>query len=406
MRILVIASTFPSSDDDPVPDFVKQQVIALKRQNPALMFTVLAPHDRRSRTRRFTKHAAYDEYRFHYVWPFAMEKLAGRGIMPALKANAFNYLLVPFLFVGEFVSLFRLTRRLKPDLLYAHWFTPQAINARWVGAVTKTPFVFTTHASDVDVWHKIPFIGTRIVRGNVRKAQAFTAVSRRSMAKLERFFLPDEWRTLSKRGEIIPMGVNLPDITVHQPTASTKTILFMGRLAEKKGVRYLLDAFKNIAYEYPDARLVIAGDGPLKSSLERHAETIGVSAQVSFVGYVTGAKKEVLLKDAYLYAVPSIITTSGDAEGLPVSLMEGLAHGKVCVATNESGADDILTVGKDGFLVPQKDTAALADALRKSLSLSAQNYRMISKSSQATAEQFSWPAVATRHDSFLFKDIP
>ncbi len=405
MRILVIASTFPSSDDDPVPDFVKQQIIALKRQNPALMFTVLAPHDRRSRTRHFTKHAAYDEYRFHYIWPFAMEKLAGRGIMPALKANPFNYLLIPFLFVGEFVALFRLTRRLKPDLLYAHWFTPQAINARWVGAVTKTPFVFTTHASDVDVWHKVPLIGAHIVRGNVREARAFTAVSRRSMAKLERFFLPDEWRTLSKRGEIIPMGINLPRLTTRQRPTNTKTILFMGRLAEKKGVRYLLEAFEDIVSDYPDTRLVIAGDGPLKSSLEHHVKTIGTSAQVSFAGYVTGAEKKAFLKDAYLYVVPSIVTADGDAEGLPVSLMEGLAHGKVCIATNESGADDILTDGKDGFLVPQKDASALADALRKSLSLSAQNYRMISKSAQATAEQFSWPTVATQHDSFLFKDI-
>lgn len=405
MRILIITSTFPSSDSDPVPDFVKQQVVALKKQDPALTFTVLAPHDRRSGTRRFTKHAAYDEYRFHYVWPFAPEKLAGRGIMPALKANPFNYLLIPFLFIGEFIALLRLTRRLKPDLLYAHWFTPQAINARWVGAMTRTPFVFTTHASDVDVWHKVPLIGHSVVRSNAKKAQAFTAVSRRSMEKLERFFSPVEWRALSKQGEIIPMGVDLPPIPVIQPIADTKTVLFVGRLAEKKGVRYLLDAFKDIAPDYPDARLVIAGDGPLKSSLERHAEKIGVLAQVSFAGYVTGTEKQKLLEDAYLYVVPSIITADGDAEGLPVSLMEGLAYGKVCIATNESGADDILTDGKDGLLVPQKDTRALAGALRKGLSLSTADYQTISESARTAATQFSWPAVAARHNSFLFKDI-
>ena len=173
-----------------------------------LEFSVLAPHDKRSHTQNFSRHPAYDEHRFHYVWPFSIEKLAGRGIMPALKSNPFYYLLLPFLFIGEFVALLRLTIKLKPDILYAHWFTPQAINARMVSAVTNTPFVFTTHASDVAVWHKVPFFGAKIVRSTTRKASSFTAVSQRSMQKLEKFFLPEEWNSLTERSAIIPMSVD------------------------------------------------------------------------------------------------------------------------------------------------------------------------------------------------------
>jgi glycosyltransferase involved in cell wall biosynthesis len=405
MRILVIASTFPASDSDPVPAFVRDQIIALKNNNPKMEFSVLAPHDKRSKTRSFTKHESYDEYRFHYFWPFSLEKLAGRGIMPALKANPLNYLLIPFLFIGEFFALLWLTIKLKPTVIYAHWFTPQAINARWVGALTKTSFVFTTHASDVDVWHKIPLIGGAIVRSNTRKAHAFTAVSRRSMEKLERFFSSAKWDSLKKRGAIIPMGVDLPRVSTRQTNQMSKYILFVGRLAEKKGVRYLLDAFAAITPQNQEVRLIVAGDGPLRKSLEVHAQDLGISDKVEFTGYVSGKEKEELIQNACLYAVPSIITSDGDAEGLPVSLMEGLAYGKVCIATNESGADDILTDRKDGFLVPQKDIEKLTAALRDGLSLSKTAYTTISNAAQYTAKQFAWSEVARQHSAFLFKDL-
>jgi glycosyltransferase involved in cell wall biosynthesis len=103
--------------------------------------------------------------------------------------------------------------------------------------------------------------------------------------------------------------------------------------------------------------------------------------------------------------VPSIITDSGDAEGLPVSLMEGLAYGKVCIATNESGADDILIDGKDGFLLPQKDVDGLSAALVRAARLTPTERQAMTTAAQATAQQFSWPTIARQHYDFLFKDL-
>lgn len=403
MRILVVASTFPAHDSDPVPAFVKDQIIALHQAYPALEFSVLAPHDRRSRTQAFSQHEHYGEYRFHYFWPFAAEKLAGRGIMPALKANPLNYLLIPFLFAGEFFALLRLTRRLKPAVIYAHWFTPQVVTAHLVGALTRTPFVFTTHSSDVAVWHKIPLLGPHIVRSNTKQARAVTAVSRRSLAKLESFFPPELWAKLQPRTRIIPMGVTLPDVS--QAAQASKTILFVGRLAEKKGVQYLLPAFAAVRDQLLDYTLVVAGDGPWRQQLERQARDLGLDNRVSFPGYVSGEAKARLVASAELFVVPSIIAKSGDAEGLPVSLMEGLASGKLCIATNESGADDVLTDGQDGWLIKQKDVNGLAAALVKAAGLDAHKRQAVAKRARATARQFAWPAVAKQHYEFLFKDL-
>lgn len=405
-RVLVVASTFPASETDAVPAFVRDQVIAMKQLDASLNFSVLAPHDKRSNTVSFRSHKYYDEYRFHYAWPSSFEKLAGRGIMPALQANPLNYLLIPALFLGEFIALYRLVRHTKPDTIYAHWFTPQAINARIVGSLTKTPFVFTTHASDVSVWHKLPVVGPLIVRSNVRKAKAFTAVSRRSMDKLAWFFSPTEWDLLKLRTCIIPMGVNLPEVSasnIKQP--EPYSILFVGRLAEKKGVQYLLPAFKGLLDTLPAAKLTVAGDGPWLDRLKTQAAKLGLtSEQVSFPGYVTGAAKQDLINSHLVFVVPSIITESGDAEGLPVSLMEGLAAGKLCIASVESGADDIISEGKDGYLVPQKDPASLRTALQTALTQEESAVSEMSRLARETAIQFSWPHIASEHISFLLKD--
>lgn len=400
-HILVLASTFPASESDPVPTFVKDQIVHLKKSYPHLTFSVLAPHDTRSHTANYTKHAEFDEYRFHYAWPYRLEKLAGRGIMPQLKKNPLYYLLIPSLFIGELLATKRLIRKLKPDYLYAHWFTPQGVVAA-MAAKNTIPVLLTTHAFDVAVWRKIPF-GGRVVRTYANKAQLITAVSRRTLQKLHYFFNDQQWNALQAKTKIIPMGVNL---TLQPALEENKgqDILFVGRLAEKKGVQYLLPAFSDVLKHYPKTHLTIAGDGPMLHQLKADAARLKLTKKVTFAGWVDASKKEALLAQSAIYVVPSIITASGDAEGLPVSLMEGMAAGKICIATNESGADDIITDTKDGFLIPQKDTQALTRAIRESLSLSSKQRNDMQNQALKTAKQFNWRHIAKQHYDFFFKD--
>src|SRR5690606_4337786 len=136
------------------------------------------------------------------------------------------------------------------------------------------------------------------------------------------------------RFAVLPMGADptLLDLPVRGGAGvGPPTILFLGRLAEKKGVHLLLPAFAALRATHPDARLVIAGDGPWRERLERQARTgLGLGEHaVRFAGYVTGDAKRALLAEAHVYVLPSITTADGDAEGLPVSLLEGLAAGCV-----------------------------------------------------------------------------
>lgn len=406
MRILVVASTFPASDTDPVPAFVKDQVIALKKEYPDLELFVLAPHDVLSNTKDFTEHPQYSEFRFHYFWPRRFEKLAGRGIMPTLQKNPAYYAMIPFLILGEFFALFRLTQRLKPDVIYAHWFTPQSVTAGLVSMLTMRPFVYTTHSSDVLVWRKIPLVGGMVVRFFTKRARAITAVSSRSLKKLRSFFNEGQWHHVKDKVAIIPMGTYLNLKSAAQKTKSGKNILFVGRLAEKKGVQYLLPAFAKTLTRHPTARLTVAGDGPWREKLEAQAKELKLGKKVGFVGYVTARQRTDLLSKADLFVLPSIIADSGDAEGLPVTLMEALAAGKVCVATRESGADDILSNGVTGFLVPQKKAVALCMAMDRALQLPPAKRRAMQAATKKLAAKFDWPTVAARHYNHLFLDKP
>lgn len=409
--ILVLASTFPAHSGDPVPGFVRDQVIALSKEYPELQFSVLAPHDRRSRTRPVTVHPSYTEHRFHYAWPRPLEQLAGRGIMPALRERPWLYTIIPMLFVGEFWATLRLVRRERPALLYAHWFTPQAIVCSWVSTLTGVPFVFTTHAADVMAWRRVPWLGPRLVRRVTRQAAGATAVSRRSMEKLTSFFAPGSVRVPTR---IIPMGVDLPaDLPTHDERLAARerlsippagnTLLFIGRLVEKKGLAHLLAALAEDEGELGSWTLLIAGDGPLRAELGALTDRLGLSDKVRFLGYVTGAAKMDCLTAADVLVVPSVVAADGDAEGLPVTLLEGLAHGLVCVATEESGADDILTDGVDGFLCAQMDRSGLFDALGRALGLTSDEHADLVRAAVTLASRFAWPTVAREHYEFLLE---
>ncbi len=408
VRVLVCASTFPASDTDSVPAFVRDLLLAVKRAHADVDIDVLAPQVR-DETAPFTQHAAFAEHRFPYFLPRRAQALAGHGIVPALQANPALFAQVPFLFGGELVALLRHIRARRPDVLWAHWFTPQGVTAALASMITGVPFVLTSHANDVRVWRKLPLAGQRVVRALLPRASRITAVSDATLAKMRGFFSAAEWEAIAPRVAIIPMGVDVAALAqgsvdraalkARHDLAGRAVIYFIGRLAEKKGVAHLIDAFARLRRD--DAVLVIAGDGPLRAALEAQAVQAGIAARVRFVGYVSGARKTELLQLADVVAVPSIETASGDAEGFPVVVMEALAAGRPLVASDATGADSVLAHGESGFVVPQRDSAALAVALSQCLGLGPAAQEALAQRAQQAARDLDWAVIAERHHAFL-----
>lgn len=166
-------------------------------------------------------------------------------------------------------------------------------------------------------------------------------------------------RSLTDRPiHMIPNGIDLvryPWTDRHRTSArGKKTLLFIGRLEARKGVKFLLRAFKLLEDKHPNVELIIAGKGPDQEKLELLAEDLGVK-NVVFKGYVTDAEKMKLLATADLFCSPALY---GESFGLV--LLEAMATGNLLIAGNNSGYADVMQGIGQLSLVNPRDSAEFA----------------------------------------------
>lgn len=411
-KIIVTGSTYPRWKGDGVPMFLYDQLVSFRKLDPEMEIVTLVPHHAGARLREMQPHG--ELIRFRYFFPEKLQRLVYPAILPNLRESKLLYLQIPFLLFFEFIALLRLVRQRKPDVIYSHWFIPQGIVGAIVGTLTRTKHVYTSHSSDVQIAKKIPFLGRFLVRFCTNRTAKITVVSQRSYDKLRSFFSNESWASIEPRVKIIPMGVDTESFV--QTSLSSQVIkkefgyqdrtllLFVGRLAEKKGVSYLLEAVKEYCQVDPTVLLIVAGDGPLLETLVGQAKELGLEQFVDFVGYTDGERKLRLFKICDVLVLPSIITDDGDAEGFPVVLMEGLAAGRICIATDVSGADDVLNSGVDGFVIKQRSSDDILQALVRAKELTAKERDRISANAIVKSRELDWSRVSRAHVEHLFND--
>jgi colanic acid/amylovoran biosynthesis glycosyltransferase len=137
------------------------------------------------------------------------------------------------------------------------------------------------------------------------------------------------------------------------------------RLIEKKGVEVTLRAFAQFLTRWPNSRLVIAGEGPLRKSLEQLAHSLGISPRVEFTGFLG---KPALLERYYashVFVHPSEKTASGDNEGIPNSLLEAMATGLCSISTRHGGIPEAIEHLQNGILVDEHDSQGVAQWMHR-----------------------------------------
>ena len=162
--------------------------------------------------------------------------------------------------------------------------------------------------------------------------------------------------------EIIPNGIDLKyfkkSSNVKPDAKSPKTILYIGRLEHRKGVRYLLEAFAQLQSREHSARLIIAGDGPDRERLEQEVKVLGCR-HVEFLGYIDEETKRKLLHTADLFCSPAVF-----GESFGIVLLEAMACGLVTVAGDNAGYESVMQgLGKLSLVNP-KDTPQFAHRLQ------------------------------------------
>jgi teichuronic acid biosynthesis glycosyltransferase TuaC len=281
----------------------------------------------------------------------------------------------------------RANNRFKFDIVHCHDVYPTG----YVASLTAVPLVLTSHGGDIRPGN------TRLVKPGLR-ARFVSAVSSADALVSIGNFTRDAFLQLGAdpaKMHDIPNGVDLSPFQSPaarpadlDPAVRTgEYILFLGRLADRKGVDVLINA----AAESGPAQIVVAGSGEKRGELEALAASRGVLERIRFVGRVTGDTKIWLLQNAIATAMPS-----RGWEAFPLTVLESYAAGRPVLASNIPGLADVVRPEATGLLVESESPAAWSAAINRAVNDRAWVARA-GAAARAIAADFSWAAIAARH---------
>jgi glycosyltransferase involved in cell wall biosynthesis len=162
-------------------------------------------------------------------------------------------------------------------------------------------------------------------------------------------------------------GLDLEEFPYTEPRHRPPVILAVGRLVEKKGFADLIDGCSLLALRGRRFTCRIVGAGALTKDLQARIDGLRLSGRVELVGPRPQAEVIREMQDAAVLAMPCIVGEDGDRDGLPNVIQEALALGTPVISTDVTGIPEVVRDGETGLQVPQKDPAALADALESLL---------------------------------------
>lgn len=265
------------------------------------------------------------------------------------------------------MSLAKLIRSEKPDILHCHRHKTTVYGVM-ASLMAKNPLKIISHVHGMNRSRSAGRKITNLLMS--RFISQFLSVSE----AVKKDIIKNNLSLDSSRITTVRNGINLEKIdnTATVDPISAKKLLDLspdafvygtvGRLVKTKGHSYLIDAFADIAGKIPNSRLVLVGDGPLKSELSKKADDLGLAAKVLLCGFRKDALQ--LLKGFDVFVFPSL------AEGLPLALLEAMASGLPVIASKAGGIPEVLDDGRCGILVPPGNSQTLAEAMQTMYSLS------------------------------------
>jgi glycosyltransferase involved in cell wall biosynthesis len=217
--------------------------------------------------------------------------------------------------------------------------------------------VLTSHGTDLFLLDKIP--AARALAGPIfRAAEQVTVISTPLVPRVTALGVAEE------RVTVVPMPVDESLGAEQGRPRDPRELLFVGRLVERKGAEFALRALAELRRRGVDVRLTIAGDGPERGALESMARELQLGASVEFLGALPTPDVHRLYARAAIFVMPAVTDWKGEQEGFGLVVVEAMRAGMPVVASRSGGIPDIVRDSETGFLVPERDTTALADRLQ------------------------------------------
>lgn len=168
-----------------------------------------------------------------------------------------------------------------------------------------------------------------------------------------------------------------------------KVFVSIGRLVDKKAPYYTLIAFRKALEKHPDAKLIIAGDGPLLNTCTNLVRYWNLQENVHFHGVVSPQQVAGLFSDSRALVQHSVIAANGDSEGSPVVIIEASAAGLPVIATRHAGIPEVIVDRETGLLVDEHDVEGMAAAMIRLLDDSDYARQLGAAGKQRISDHFS-----------------
>ena len=244
------------------------------------------------------------------------------------------------------------------ELLHSSWGNGPA-TAAWVASrLSGIPFAFTGRAGDI-----YPQDG--ILAEKSRDAIFIRTNNMANKPWLQSFCPAGQ----KDKVHVIYNGLTLGRrVDCRAPFQKPYRLLAIGRFARTKGFPELLTAMARLRDDGFPVRLTLVGDGNWKRKLVEMRKRLHLEDLVDMPGFVPNDRIRTFMEEHDMLVVPSVVHTNGDRDGIPNVIMEALSCGMPVVATDVCGVGEVIRNGETGYLIPQRDPAALADAIRRMLS--------------------------------------
>jgi len=358
MRVLMVTSSYPKFPGDVTAPFMESIAQGVRSRGHSV--DVVLPHHPQLRR---GKDEGIEFFPYHYapleswsLWGFA------QSLESDIKVRKKIYLLAPLVALALRRLVSERLAATAYDVVHAHWVVPNAALIVDIVRAHQRPLVVSLHGSDVYLAERLtPIRG--LARLALRAAGSLTACSddlrRRAIAL----------GASHERIHTVPYGVDLKAFAPEAPSCHVRErwgvskdgllVLGLGRLVEKKGFRYLIEA----AARLEGLHVAVAGEGDLREELQALARKLG--ARLTLPGNLDRATMASALAEADIVVIPSVVDRAGNVDGLPNALLEALASGRPVVGTSVGGIPDLIEDDANGLLVPQRDVPALAGAIQR-----------------------------------------
>jgi len=336
------------------------------------------------------------EYKY---MPFQSWHLIGYGksMKSDIKISKLTILLTPFLLIAGIIKLAGLLKREKYDFLHCHWAVPNTLIAVCARRLTgsRTKILTSFPGSDVTVISNTGMLG-RILARIISKSDYMSCNSSDLKEELVKCGMKPEkidYVIYGVNDEKIFFSAQKREIIRQKLDVDPNTILLLmiGRFIPKKGFSTAFRALKLIVKKNANVKLVVIGDGAMKSQYESILKEDNTTDRALFMGYVN--KNE--LMDYYsacdIFLMPS---EKKPADGLNTVVPEAMACGRPIIASNVGGNDLVVFDGLNGFLHSEGDHAQLADLVNRLIDDECLRIDMGKKSLELVKEKFNWQAIA------------